>query len=183
MGWIEQRSSQATEAEGDDGSNLDPRDPFGDSIQLYEIVDPRAREIEEASMDLASPLPPPSSTKKLQFPDEIPYFRIDFQYMDIWEPHSLHPSTLGRTSLWGAWEESERSAGWVSIIVFAKHQTASSVQKRMFQILQSSDFSTDPTSHWVHLLQALYSEGIANARRYVRHAVKKLDILVRNESP
>jgi hypothetical protein len=121
--------------------------------------DPEARESEVESAESDTTRPPLSSTKVLQFPDEMPFFRTDVQYMDIWEPHGSQPSTLARCHLWGAWKQRDENAEWTAVLVFPKRKMAKDVENRIFtQLLCSSSFSIELKTHWVNLLQALYGD-------------------------
>lgn len=119
----------------------------------------------------------------LRFPDSMPFFRTEFQYMDIWEPHRMRPSTLARCSLWGSWKQQEPSSEWISIMVFTKPEMASAVKNRISgQLLHSSTFLVDLDSHWAHLMGPIYAHGILTTRKSIHDAVNKLDKLVRIDS-
>jgi hypothetical protein len=123
-----------------------------------------------------------TAVKAIEFSDEIPEIKSDWQYVHIFKPHARPPTSHMRCSMWGKHTTGGGSnqQTWDAILAIADH--------RMFEVYRhilhevgthtAQPFWTEQSHHWVLFLEYLYILGINNARLLVREAVYSLRQLV-----
>ncbi|KAF1815087.1 hypothetical protein P152DRAFT_456126 [Eremomyces bilateralis CBS 781.70] len=117
-----------------------------------------------------------TATQLLRFPSPPPDFKTRFQYMEIWEPHSFHPSAT-RCATWGARSRGQ-SAQWTSIMTFGDTETVDSFTHNLHRLLTGSpSVSSTLGTHWGHVLKYVFAMGINDARMTLRAALRSLDKL------
>jgi hypothetical protein len=131
-----------------------------------------------------------TSVKLATFPDAPPLVRTDYQYMDIWEPHSKPPSSAATSAIWGSWEDqtadppAAEQPVWNMVVTAGTEPLVKEFQKFLENLLMQSPGVPLPPeslnlfSHWTTVIGAIFIQEIHLGRLYVRKVAKKLEHLV-----